>query len=209
MRRCLLSLFLLVLVSCNNQQEKTEKVSSSQESKRIVILVHGYPACGKLTVAKALAKKYNLNLMDNHFFNNIIFPYVELNTPNVIAIDPEINKIRKIWMDNVVKYGKKDKGFVFTNVLIASKSAEQDIENLRNFAKELDYQFLSVKLVCDENDIKGRINSKERKQRHKLTDYTVWKQYIDNTKFLDIEDSILVKNSNIDNTLARIDKEVR
>ena len=104
-------LLISLFVSCSHNKEYIKH--NSQESKKVVILIYGLPSCGKLTVAKELSKKYDLNLMDNHFFNNILFPYIVLNNKNVVAMDPEIVKIRKIWMDNIVKYGKKDKGFVW------------------------------------------------------------------------------------------------
>lgn len=196
----------LFIVSCTRQSGINSYADKNNaETKKVVFLIYGYPACGKLTIAKELAKKYNLNLMDNHFFNNIIFPYVELNTPNVIAIDPEINKIRKIWIDNVVKYGKKDKGFVFTNVLITSKSAENDVANIRDFASSLGFQFVPVKLVCDYADIEKRINTVERKKRHKLVDFDSWKKYVENTEFLDVKDSLIINNKDINSTLKTID----
>ena len=146
--------------------------------------------------------------MDNHFFNNIIFPYVELTTPNVIAIYPDIHKIRKIWMDNVVKYGKNDKGFIFTDVLISSPSTKNDVNNIKEFAHKLGYKFVPVKLICSDKDIKNRINSNDRKKRHKLTDYKDWKNYINNTKFLDVEQSLVIDNKNINQTIQQIDNVI-
>lgn len=200
---------LLLATGCSNSQNNDKIENKNVESKKAVILIYGHPACGKLTIARKLSEKYNLNLMDNHLFNNIIFPYVQLSTKNVIAIDPSINKIREIWMENVAQYSYKDKGFVFTDVLIPSESKQKDVQNLRNFADKMSFQFLAVKLVCDENDIKGRINTPDRRKRFKLTDFNVWKEYVDSTKFLDVEGSVVIKNSNMDNTIKIIEEHLK
>ena len=210
MKKFLLSLLILCITSCVKTNTNISNYTNTNDvkTKKVVFLIYGYPACGKLTIAKELEKKYNLNLMDNHFFNNIIFPYVELTTPNVIAIYPDIHKIRKIWMDNVVKYGKNDKGFIFTDVLISSPSTKNDVNNIKEFAHKLGYKFVPVKLICSDKDIKNRINSNDRKKRHKLTDYKDWKNYINNTKFMDVEQSLVIDNKNINQTIQQIDNVI-
>lgn len=201
-----LFILTLSLTSCDN---KKDNKNINKESKKVVMLIYGNPACGKLTTAKEVAKKYNLNLVDNHFFNNIIFPYVVLNTPNVIAMYPDIHKIKKIWFDNVVKYGKNDKGFIFTDVLIDLESTRKDVKNLMLFANQIGYKFVPIKLICDDNTIKSRINSFERKKKHKMTDFKAWKEYVEKTKFLDVKDSLVIKNDNLNQTLENIDQILR
>ena len=209
--RVFLFLLMFFSVSCdrsaNNNALKSTK-QSDKEMKKVVVLLYGNPACGKLTIAKKITEKYKFHLMDNHYFNNIIFPYIELTTPNVLAVYPDINKIKKIWMDDVVKYGKKDGGFIFTDVLVDDKSVRENVKNMKEFAKKLGYRFLPIKLVCNVEDIKKRINTKDRGAKFKLTDFNVWKNYIHNTKFLDVENSLVINNSNIENTMSLIYSEI-
>lgn len=208
MNRVIVVIFFLILSSCDRANIDNFSEEEKLTTKKVVVLLYGDPACGKLTVAKNISKKYNLNLVDNHFFNNIIFPYIELNNQNVMAVDGELYKIKQVWFENVVRYGKKDKGFVFTDVLIASKGKEKDIDNTKKFAQQLGYKFLPVKLVCDYDSIKNRINTEARKKRHKLVDFEVWKKYVETTKFLDIQGAIEIKNVDLNNTLNLIDKHL-
>lgn len=200
----ILILSLFFIPSCNRDKEN----NNNQESKKVVMLIYGHPACGKLTTAKEIAKKYNLNIVDNHFFNNLFFPYIKLNNENVENIYPEIHKVKKIWYDNIVKYGKNDKGFIFTDVLIDMPSMKQDVKNLMNFAKELNYQFIAIKLTCSEDMIKERIKSFERKKKFKLTDFEQWKKSIHSQKFLDVEKAYVINNENLNETLKIIDRDI-
>lgn len=204
MKKLLLYFSILLLISSCNQ----EKINK-QNTEKVVMLVYGHPACGKLTTANEVAKKYNLNLIDNHFFNNILFPFVELNTKNVISMYPEITKIKKIWFDNIIRYGKKDKGFIFTDVLIDLPSTRESIKDIMEFSKKMNYKFLPIKLVCDEVDIKDRIKTFERKKRHKIVDFQEWKKYIETTKFVDIPKSVVIKNKNLNETLELVNKALR
>lgn len=204
-RQILLLCCLLFITSCGEKQNNQE---SNNETKKVVIALYGMPACGKLTLATELSKRYNLYLVDNHFFNNIIFPFIELNTPNIIKVYPDIIKIKESWLKNVAIYGKKDKGFVFTNVFLDTKDDRQDVENMKNFAKQLGFNWLPVKLVCSEDAIKQRINTEQRKAKFKLVDFKVWKDYVDNTKFLDIDNSLVIENTDLEKTLKIIDAEL-
>ena len=200
-----LLLSFLAISNCGNK-ERIEEQKVRKEN--VVITLYGVPACGKLTLANEISKRYDLNLVDNHFFNNIIFPFIELNTPNIISIYPDIIKIKKMWLNNVFKYGKKDKGFVFTNVFLNTKNDKEDANNLKTFANKLGYKWLPIKLVCSEKDIKKRIDTEQRRLKFKLVDFDKWKDYVDNTKFLDIENSLVIENTDINKTLDIIDKEI-
>ena len=45
-------------------------------------------------------------------------------------------------------------------------------------------------------------------KKHKLTDYKDWKNYINNTKFLDVEQSLVIDNKNINQTIQQIDNVI-
>ena len=198
---------LLFLLCCENKP-KTSGIDKQVNPKKVVISLYGVPACGKLSLATKLATKYNLHLVDNHFFNNIIFQFIELNTSNIVKVYSDIIKIKKLWFDNVAKYKKDNNGFVFTNVFLDTKDNINDVSNLKTFAKQLGYKWLPIKIICSEKDIKKRINTEQRKKKFKLVDFDKWKQYVDNAKFLDIENSLIIENKNIEKTMEIISKEI-
>ena len=205
----LLLCYLLFITSCGEKQNNNiHHQENNKETKKVVIALYGMPACGKLTLATELSKKYNLYLVDNHLFNNVIFPFIEVNNQNVISVYPDIIKIKELWLKNIINYGKKDKGFVFTDVFLDIPACRKDVENMKNFAEQLGFKWMPVKLMCSEDAIKQRINTEQRKAKFKLVDFKVWKDYVDNTKFLDVENSLVIDNVDLEKTLQIIDDEV-
>ena len=175
---------------------------------KIVILLYGSPCSGKYTIAKVLAKKYDLHLVDNHFFNNLIFPFVDLNKNNKQSNDDlfdGILKIKQVWFEKVVKYGKLDKGFVFTNVLDNSLQDRKCLQQFIDFAKQINYRFVPIKLIMDEEQIRNNVSNKDRKDRCKLSVFSDYQKFVREHQALDISGSMVIKNENIDKTIQQIE----
>ena len=176
-----------------------------------VILIYGVPCAGKYTVAKTFAERHGLYLVDNHFFNNLIFPFVDLNFNNKQNNDDlfdGILQIKKIWFDNVAKHGKLDKGFIFTNALDNSPEDRKCLQQFIDFAKKINYRFVPIKLVVDEEHIRKNIANQDRKDRCKLADFNAYQKFIRAHEMIDIPNSIVVKNEDVDETIRKIEKEV-
>ncbi len=179
---------------------------------KYVILIYGSPCAGKYTVAKILAEKHDLYLLDNHFFNNLIFPFVDLTTNNKQNDDDlfdGILQIKKIWFDKVAKYGKLDKGFVFTNVLDDTSEDRKCLQHFVDFAKKINYKFVTIKLVVDEEHIRKNIANQDRKDRCKLADFEEYQNFIRSHEMMDIPNSIVVKNEDVDGTIKKIEEKMQ
>lgn len=161
-----------------------------------VILLYGLPACGKYTIAKKLSERLGLHLVDNHFFNNMVYPYVNVQVETVGDISTYVYKIRKAWMDCVAKWNTDGNGFVFTNVLLDTKEDKKAVKEIKDFAKKLGYEFVPIRLHCNEDEVKKRINTPDRKQRFKLTDYDTYQHFLSTTKFLKVRGGFQLTTSN-------------
>lgn len=152
-----------------------------------VVLIYGPPAAGKLTVAKALSQKENMFLLDNHHFNNVIMPFVDVNKTSLPEINTAIYQIRSIALKTIQKYKKESaKGFVFSNVLLDTPDDAKAVRELENFAAETGGAFIPVSLVCDTETLLCRVNSEERRQKCKITDPAVLKLFLKTQPFLKI-----------------------
>ena len=162
---------------------------------QVVLLIYGLPACGKRTIAKKIAENNNMVLLDNHFFNNIVYPYVIVDSNSRVDISRYVYNIRQNFLDAVEKYSNKQNGYVFTNVLLDTDDDRASVESLKKFAKTLGYPFVAVHLVCDENSVKERIGTPERATNYKLTDYDIYKEFVTTTKFMDLDNALTLDTS--------------
>ena len=162
---------------------------------QVVLLIYGLPACGKRTIAKTIAENNNMVLLDNHFFNNIVYPYVVVDSNSRVDISRYVYNIRQNFLDAVEKYSNKQNGYVFTNVLLDTDDDRASVESLKKFAKSLGYPFVAVHLVCDEKSVKERIGTPERASNYKLTDYDIYHEFVTTTKFMDLEDVLTLDTS--------------
>lgn len=181
--------------------------------KNFVILLHGAPAAGKLTIAKALTAKTGALLLDNHFFNNVVMPYVEINSETLPELCRNIYKIRSIFLDTLKKYHKGDcSSYVFTNVLLDTEDDKKAVKELEAFASYQDAVFIPVELNCRFDALAGRVNTKERAERYKLTDKDMLKNFLEAHKMLEINHlnkiSIDVSDLTAEQTLNEIWKNI-
>ena len=172
------------------------------ETNNMVVLLHGKPSTGKLTVAKRIEKHINENcgggkkcyVFDNHFFNDIVFPYVNI-TPNLGKICKNVYKIRSVFLDTLSECSNyKNTVLVFTNVLLNSPDDEESVKELAEFAKKISAKFVPIELCAAPGSILGWTENKDRQLKHKLTDPEQMANFINNTKFLEIENSHQVIN---------------
>ena len=159
-----------------------------REEKSLVVLLYGAPACGKLTIARELSHHQNLFLLDNHHFNDVVMPFVDLNENSLPDINDAIYKIRSLALDILKKYKKStSSGFIFTNVLLESDSDKKAVLELQQFADEIEAQFVPIHLTCSLDVLIQRVQNDERKTKGKLTDPEILKSFLAYQKMIDIE----------------------
>jgi len=137
-----------------------------------LIYLTGYPASGKLTIAKELCKRIRAYLVDNHTINNPILQLVR--TTGSEKLDPRVwkstSQIRDVVLDAMVEMADPKASFVMTNVLVDDKGDWKLFEKIRSTAEQRGALFVPVKLICDEKILLGRVSNPERLDKLKLTD---------------------------------------
>ena len=74
-------------------------MQNNNKKQSLVVLLYGAPACGKLTIARELSRIKSLFLLDNHHFNDVVMPFVDLNENSLPDINDAIYKIRSLALD--------------------------------------------------------------------------------------------------------------
>jgi len=158
--------------------------------KNCIIYLLGFPGVGKRTIAGEIAKHPSFRRICNHTINNVVFPFVRLDgkTKMPDEIWERTDRVRKVALDVMVELGNRDFSYVFTNKLL-----EEDAEDLETFqmletaAAKMNAIFLPVRLTCEKEENKRRIQNLDRDRMMK----TINPQVID-----DMDKAVTLKPKN-------------
>jgi hypothetical protein len=140
--------------------------------KNTIILLYGYPATGKLTVARELEKISNAILVDNHLVANPLFQIVRADgqAPLPEAIWGFVARIRDVVLDAIINLSAADDSFIFTNCLYEEYSPDHDnYDKWLKLAEQRGAKFIPVMLTCPLEILKQRVGNPDRAVRMKLT----------------------------------------
>jgi shikimate kinase len=165
---------------------------------RAPAIVHliGFPASGKLTVARALAdlgsrRGCRFVVLDNHHTNNVIFAALDLDgvKPAPPAVWDRVGEVRNALLRTVEELSPREWSFVFTNVLTDDKPSERDlVDRLAGLAKRTDRTFLAVVLHCNADALVARVANSDRRARSKWIDSPAVRDYVHNHRLVDVTD---------------------
>jgi len=152
------------------------------QMENVIIYLLGYPGVGKLTIANKISTCVkNTHVVDNHKINNLIFPFVDLSKDlNDHPLWPYIGKIRDVVFRFIVNEADAKHNFIFTAFLLEEEKHKVAYNKMLNLAEQRQAKFIPVKLLCDKDIIKKRMQSEERKQNFKLTDTKILDDYFIN-----------------------------
>lgn len=139
--------------------------------KNSVILLYGYPATGKLTIARELAKLSNAVLIDNHLINNPLFQVIRADGKSEVpeAIWGYVQRMREIVLQAIAELGAADDSFIFTGCLYEEYALDHEtFTRLKRLAAARNARFIPVRLTCPLEILKQRISNPERKVYMKL-----------------------------------------
>ena len=127
-----------------------------------IIVIHGAPAVGKLTVAEALAKRTGYAILHNHMTTDVAVRFFPFGSPAFYRV---IQKMRLTILEEAVK--AKLQGIIWTTGL-------PNVPEIRSFYKKLDKYMKQksgsthyVHLVCDVEEQKRRGRNASRKKFRK------------------------------------------
>jgi hypothetical protein len=129
----------------------------------IVIVIHGAPAVGKLTVARELSKITGFAVLHNHLtidLSVLLFPYGS----------PKFHELNRRLRFAILEAGVKEdvRGIIWTTGLPNLPEIRKTYHKLDRFIKEHNGSVHYVHLVCDQGELDRRVLGNSRKEFRKL-----------------------------------------
>jgi chloramphenicol 3-O-phosphotransferase len=182
-------------------------------SPAIVHLI-GFPASGKLTIARALAdvgaaSGGRIVVLDNHHINNVIFAALDIDGVKPVpgAVWERIGEIREVLLRTVDELSPPEWSFVFTNVVTDDKPSERAaVDQLVDLARRTNRNYLAVVLHCPTEVLLERVANIDRRDRSKWIDPSSVSEFIRTHRLVDVTDlaPLTIDTSSTDPTDAAL-----
>lgn len=142
--------------------------------KNTIIYLIGPPGVGKYTIAKLISQASGAQLVDNHYWNNVIFGLVKQDgkTPLDKGIHDNAWSVCQSVLDTISNHSPAEWSFVFTHAAFGN-GVERDIEFshlLVEVAQNRNARLVTVNLRCSESMLLERITNPQRRKRMKTND---------------------------------------
>ncbi len=124
-----------------------------------IIIIHGAPAVGKLTVAQALAKKTGYMILHNHMTIDLAVQLFPFGSTSFYRL---IQKLRLTILEEVAKVGYT--GIIWTTGLPNNPEIRTFYKKLDKFMKRKGGSTHYVHIVCDFEEQKKRVKNVSRKK---------------------------------------------
>lgn len=128
-----------------------------------LIIIHGPPAAGKLTVSRELAVRTGFKVFHNHISIDCVKPVFEFGSP------PFNRLIEHIRFGVIAEAARENVDLIHTFVYAFGEDDEHFTKLIAS-AEDNGGEVYSVLLICDDETRRQRIVADERKQIGKLTD---------------------------------------
>jgi len=158
-----------------------------------VVHLIGYPASGKLTVAKALvdlaaARGRTFIRLDNHLTGDVILSVIDPTLhPIPQTVWDRVEDVREVMYRAIVDLSPPDWSFVVTNVVRADDEREaRTVTRVAQLADERSARHLAVRVVCDREVVLERVTAPDRFTRRKWTDPDGVGRYMDDCEMIDL-----------------------
>lgn len=138
------------------------------------IYLFGFAGAGKLTIARAIAERWDCIVVDNHHVNDVIFRVIDVDPTGGGELGDEVwrhvERVRNATMDAIASLAKPGRNFVLTNELIEGVGRhEAFFLEVARVARHRGALLLPVRLLVDADELARRIASPEREEKVKLT----------------------------------------
>ena len=138
------------------------------------IYLFGFAGSGKLTIAKAIAERWDCIVVDNHYVNNVIFGLIDIDSDGKGQLSEQVwdhvIRVRHVTLDAIRSLAKPGRNFIFTNELIEGVDRHHVwFHEIAELAKDRGAFLLPVRLLVDAEELARRIASPDREEKLKLT----------------------------------------
>ena len=128
-----------------------------------LILLHGAPAAGKLTVAKALLRIVPGRLMDNHAAIDLALTIFEFGAPGFWEL---VHNVRYSALDAAAEHGVP---LLVTTFCYAEPEDREQFGQIEAIVQRHGAKLLPVFLHCSREEALRRVGNPDRVERRKLT----------------------------------------
>ena len=140
--------------------------------RNTIIYLIGHYGVGKLTVAKAICRKADARLFDNHLANNVVFSLIRTDgkTPLPERVWDYVERIRTIAVEAIAELTPSEQSFVFTNALTDEPADKRVFDEVIDLAHKRRAVFVPVRFDCAEEENARRVADPGREKLLKHTD---------------------------------------
>lgn len=128
-----------------------------------VVLIHGPPACGKLTTARALQALIGGVVLHNHLTYNLAHTVFDIGDPRLVALHREL---RLVMLRHALHQDMPD---LILTLVYAEPDSEANVSELVRLVESRGALLLPVYLDCPESELFARVTAQERVASGKLS----------------------------------------
>jgi hypothetical protein len=142
-----------------------------------LLFIHGSPAVGKLTVAKALLRIVPGRLMDNHAVIDFVRTIFDFDTP---GFWPLIHDVRYSALDAAATSGVP---LLLTTFCYAEPEDREQFGKFESIMQRRGGELLPVFLHCSREEAMRRVGNPDRVERRKMASGEALANYLDSNNF--------------------------
>ena len=142
-----------------------------------LVFLHGSPAVGKLTVAKALLRIVSGRLFDNHAAIDLARTVFDFGAPGFWEL---VHSVRCSAIDAAAEHGVS---LVVTTFCYAEPEDRAQYEKFEQIMQRHGGELLPVFLHCSREEAARRVGNPDRVERRKMTSQEVLFRDLDNFRF--------------------------
>jgi hypothetical protein len=142
-----------------------------------LLFLHGSPATGKLTVAKALLRMVPGRLFDNHAAIDLARTIFDFGAPGFWEL---VHSVRHAAFDAAAENGV---ALVVTTFCYVEPDDRPQYEKFEDIMQRRGGELLPVFLLCSREEAARRVGNLDRVERRKMTSRESLNKYLDDYKF--------------------------
>lgn len=157
-----------------------------------VILIHGAPASGKLTVSRILAEDYGFKLLHNHLAVDLSMSiYDEWGEKDFHDFN---DSIRRLVLKKAKELGVK---LIVMTWVVSSDTSKREIQKYLEFFDEEKITILPVCLATSKSELFKRVTGEERRNSQKISSIKELSSYLESRTFYPIKhaDTLTIDNT--------------
>ena len=142
-----------------------------------LLFLHGAPATGKLTVAKALLRTASGRLFDNHAAIDLARTIFDFGAPGFWEL---VHSVRYSALDAAAEHGV---ALVVTTFCYVEPDDRPQYEDFETIMRRHGGELLPVFLHCSREEAARRVGNPDRVERRKMTSEASLSKYLDDYEF--------------------------